>query len=824
MKRPLLIVALLYACGVILGNFLPLPLPWLLGISLIVASVALLWNKARPGLLWPLIFLAGLTNLTFHTSILSPHDLRNAISNRTEYVTLRGVLSETPYQRVYQHDQEPSWRTIAEIKADSLHFKTSGHSQTVFGSVAVSTPGILPPDYFAGQTVEVTGILHPPKGPVAEGLFDYRAYLSQHGIYYQLQVASTNDWQLLSHAAVPPLADRFVTWAQATLARGLPEVDEPLRLLWAMTLGWKTALTSEVSDPFMRSGTMHIFAISGLHIALIAGILVSLLRVCKMPRGWCGLLVIPLIWLYTGVTGWQASAIRSTVMMTIIIAGWSLKRPSDLLNSLAAAACIILVWDPQQLFQASFQLSFFVVLSLALFVPVLEKVREYYLGTDPFLPKKLELELRPRWRRGFDPALRHTSASLVTSLAAWLGSIPLVAYYFHLFTPVSLLANLIVVPLSSFALMSNLASLICGNWLPSAGELFNHSAWFFMLWMERVSAWAAHLPAGCFNIAPPTTITFALYYALLISLMAGWLARPRARIWTAAGLAALCLAWLVQWQTERSAIRLTILPLNGGDAIYLDAPGSDHDWLIDCGNPSAANFVTKPFLRTQGVNRLPRLLLTHGDLRQIGGAEMIRNDFRVPAIYFSPVHFRSSAYRELQEKCQQQPGLARTLTRGDQPLPWTVLHPESNDHFPQADDNAIVLRGEFFGTRVLLLSDLGKPGQNALITRHPDLRADIVVAGLPQQTEPLADALIDAIQPRLIIITDAEYPASERASKKLRARLARHNIPVLYTRETGAVTLTFRKSGWEKQIMLPVPETKPVGAETERDFSEDESR
>ena len=73
----------------------------------------------------------------------------------------------------------------------------------------------------------------------------------------------------------------------------------------------------------------------------------------------CGAVVIPLIWAYTGVTGWQASAIRSTVMMTVIIAGWSLKRPSDLLNSLVAAGFIILVWEPQQIFQARFQLSFF---------------------------------------------------------------------------------------------------------------------------------------------------------------------------------------------------------------------------------------------------------------------------------------------------------------------------------------------------------------------------------------------------------------------------------------------------------------------------------
>src|SRR5436309_13040442 len=179
------------------------------------------------------------------------------------------------------------------------------------------------------------------------------------------------------------------------------------------------------------SWSMHIFAISGLHIALLAGVLVELLRVLQIPRGLCGWLVIPLIWFYTAATGWQPSAIRSTIMMTVIIVGWALKRPSDLLNSLAAAGFIILLWDPQQLFQASFQLSFFVLLSIALLLPPIEKIRQRLLQTDPLLPP----ELRPRWRRLLDRPIRSVTASFATSLAAWLGSLPLSAYYSQLFTP-----------------------------------------------------------------------------------------------------------------------------------------------------------------------------------------------------------------------------------------------------------------------------------------------------------------------------------------------------------------------------------------------------
>src|SRR5207247_9571383 len=173
----------------------------------------------------------------------------------------------------------------------------------------------------------------------------YRTYLRRQGIYYQLQVESANDWRTVSTGGStprPPLADRFRHWSQKTLAAGVPNEDESLHLLWAMALGWTTALTDEVSEPFMRSGTMHIFAISGLHIARIAGILVSLLRGLQIPRGLCGWLVIPMIWFYTAASVWQSSAIRSTIMMSVSIGGLPLLRPNALPNSLGAAGLFLL--------------------------------------------------------------------------------------------------------------------------------------------------------------------------------------------------------------------------------------------------------------------------------------------------------------------------------------------------------------------------------------------------------------------------------------------------------------------------------------------------
>jgi len=786
MKRPLIMVALLYSGGLLLGNNVFLPLPWLF-LGAFVFLIAAFFS-ARNFYLAPLILLTGWINLAARTSVVSPNDLRLQIGNGAEYSAVRGRLRTAPVHRVFEIDSQESWRTLAQLEITAI--RRGETWQPAFGRVMASTVGVLDEGFCAGQTVEVTGILRPPRQPLAEGLFDYRAYLAGQGIHYQLAVEATNDWVVVEPIRSRPLGARFIPWAQKVLLRGQPMEDEPVRLVWAMTLGWKTALSDEVSEPFMKSGTMHIFAISGLHIALIAGILVALLRVLQVPRGWCAFIAIPLLWFYTMATGWQPSAIRSTIMMTIIVAGWSLKRPTDLLNSLSAAALIILVWDPQQLFQASFQLSFFVVLSIALLMPSFHTARERWLNPDPLLPP----ELRSPWRKRLDFPLRYATTAFATSLAAWLGSLPLIAYYFHLVTPVSLGANFVIVPLASFALMANLGSLFCGTWFPWMGELFNHAGWFFMKLMIDSSHWFASLPFGHLYVPTPSILSCGVYYLLLFTVLNGWLLVPRKRLATLSLMVIALVLGAWHWRTESRTVKITVLPLSGGDAIFVDAPGRADDLLIDCGNEKNAEFVVEPFLRGQGVNRLENLLLTHGDLKHVGGTRLIRETFAVKKVFASPAPFRSAAYREIISELQTQPGRLATVTEGDRIGSWEVLHPQTADRFPQADDKAIVLRGEFFGKTILLLSDLGRLGQNALLERQKVLKSDFVVSGLPTQSEPLGNALIEAIHPGIMVITDAEFPATERASRKLRERLDAQKQLVIYCRDEGAVSFVFDKN------------------------------
>jgi len=508
------------------------------------------------------------------------------------------------------------------------------------------------------------------------------------------------------------------------------------------------------------------------------------------------------------LTGWPASAVRAAIMASVLIIGWACRRPIDLLNSLFAAAIIILLWNPAQLFQPGFQLSFLVVLCIGVLLPrVRLKLRGWLFEGDPFLPGALQ----PRW-----PAWLYTPAAAAVdtfamSVAAWIGSIPLAAYYFHLFTPVSIPANCVVVPATALALASGMGSLLTGAWLPGLAGLFNNTTWALMKFIIWFSRCAAQWPAGNYNVPAPSPAACAFYYVALLLAVTGWIFRPRHK-WAAAALLAAGFALAAHGFLAWRTVRLDLLPLNGAPVLFASAPGPEGNLLMDCGNEASARELIKPFLCAQGVNHLDALCLAVGRLDYFGGARLILSNFPASGIFTGAAQDRSAAFRDLARELRQTRGW-RTVRDGDLVAGWAVLHPGPLDQFTQADDNAVVLWREFHGHSMLLLPVLGRDGQEALMRRHPDLRAECVVAGLPARDEPLCEPLLDLLRPRLIVIADAGFPATRRAPPQLRQRLARRGARVVYGRDNGALTLEPAPDGWSLRAADGQPAVDPAPVE-----------
>ncbi len=830
LEKPLVHITGWYALGILAGAWVDLPVLVWMGAGLVAVGLGWFFTRIRVFALAIGLVSVGATNMCGKLQPVSPIDLRYQVGEVPALATVRGRLIDPPSLRVLERDHKTRWRSIARIAV--AEWQRNGVWEPVTGEIVVFTPGVLQGVLFHGERVEVAGVLSLPREALAPGLFDYRNLLRWQGIHYVLNAPSTNDWHRLDPPATRPLTEGFVTWGRRILALGLLE-DEAVRLVWAMVLGWSTGLTAEVSEPFIRSGTLHIFAISGSHIALIVLFLVVVFSVLRVPRHRCVVIVIPLIWFYTAATGWQPSAIRSTLMASIWLFGWALKRPGNLINTLAGSGLILLLWDPGQLFQAGFQLSFGVVLGFALFLPFAawieaggawgdvlrgEKIppwrirlaelidvitlRRWRWG-DIFLPRELAEELDKELRR--TPALWFGHYLLpwgTMSFVATVVSLPLIVHCFHLVNPISLISNLIVVPLSSVALVSGLLSLLTGAWSSGLAEVFNHTTWFFMSAMIWVSETVAQVGWGSWFAADWGWPLMACYYLVLAGLGFSEL-RCRWRIWILPWV--ICTSYLViQHNSEIAKARLTILPGAAG-VIHSHNLGNKEDLLIDAGTESAVATLVQPYLHAQGVDSISALLLSHGDLHHVQGADLLRESFSIPEIGIPDVKFISREYQRMLAELDWSNPTWRYLSRGSNWHGWEVLHPLIGEKQGRADDKSLVLRTKWQGWRLLVLPDLGRIGQRQLMARESDLQADVLIGGIPEQDEPFIDDLLKAVSPKLIVVASGDFPVRAQGSRQLRERLAQQKNPVWFTTDTGAVTLMVSEKGLSVTRMNGAP-------------------
>ena len=806
MKRPMIWAVVPYMLGIAVADTGWFPFWLALAACVALPALAYALKASRTVTLMPVLFGLGFVNQAFHLSQIPAGDLRNQLGDGQQIVTLTGRLATTPEHRVSEINGEEYWRSMVELAVSEIETDTDRSAAS--GTVHVSAPFRLAKRYYAGRRVEVSGVIKRPPVAQANGMFSYRDYLARHGIHFQLRTKTPRDWRLLDEAKPPasPLSVRFQRWARDTLAKPLDGEDDVVRLLWAMTLGWRTSLSGEVAEPFMYSGTMHIFAISGLHIAMIAAILVQLMRIARLPRVACGLLLIPMLWFYVAATGWQSSAVRSSVMVSIVAMGWILKRPGDLVNSLAAAAVLILLWEPQQLFMTGFQLSFCVVFSIAMFALPLQERIQNRLQPDPLLPP----ELWPWWSRF---VVRIATPLLAVSAAAWLGSLPLAASTFNLFTPVTLLVNSLIVPLAGLALASSLGCLIFAVWLPLVSELFAHSAWLWMRLMMWLSETAAALPLGHqYVTAPPAWLM--LIYVVALALWALPLVLKTKRLGTLALAGLAFVLFAVESLAKRGDFKLTVLPLDSGSAMFVE-PHDDKPLLIDCGSDSGGRFSVVSFLRTRGYDEPPWAVATHGDRHHVQGFGSLAEEMGWPVMFVNPTRFNSTYYKEMMEGLEAAGQPPIVVARGNSIAGWEVLHPPSGERLPKADDNMTVLAREVHGVRVLLLSDLGEAGQADLAGSGLDLRSDIVVTAMPGVGEPLGQALLAAIEPKAIVLSACTYPYVDIPSAALLERLAKRNVSLFNTLADGGIEIVIRRNGeWRiesmhgREVSTPLEELK----------------
>lgn len=619
------------------------------------------------------------------------------------------------------------------------------------------------PDLAYGSVVRFSGRLLPLEGAKVPGGFDAKDfYFRESGSLAKLEINEGDFLEIEANRRGWPVvraAFSLRSKLEEALLLGVPRDQEPYaRLVAAMALGAKEHSPEELEEFFRISGTMHLFAVSGLHVGIVAALLAGAAGHLGIPKSRAALLIIPALLFYAVLTGLSPSAVRASLMASVYFAGFLLREKPRLLNSLGFAALVLLAWDPQQLFLPGFQLSFAVLASIAILAPALGNLVARPFLADPFLPQSL---IRPL-RRATDRFSKTVAALCAVSLASWLGSLGLLAWHFQSISTVGLIANVLMVPLAS--LMMGIAAVS----LASHGL---HLAWITVL-ANRLNAFVS---LG------------------LTTLAQGFASLPGATVHT--GTPA---------PPSGEVLRLDLMGERGEAAALLEIDGNEEGpplrWIIDSGGDRTYGSRVLPLLRSRGVNRIDALVLTHGDEGHLGAASALITQFRPRLLLESVVENRSPAHPDILATASRIGTKALSVDRGQRlHLPGattlTVLHPSSLRPGRLADDRAIVLRIEQAGRVLLLTSDSGFETERSLLESGTDLRADVWVRGQHREAPSGLAAFVDAVSPKAVISTHADFPEGERIPVALREHLFRKGIPLFDLDRSGTVSVRVGPAG-----------------------------
>jgi competence protein ComEC len=746
-RQPFVGLSLMAATGIIIADIFPFSGAILTVLTIVVATciVIVAW---RPVLLATYGFV-GIGFFLLHdlqTRNTEGQQLADELGSRSRVVTTVGDVVDEP-------KIAPSGFATFLLRLKSIEF--GGQKQSVHAVWQVrwkSTPEF-------GDELKLFGIaevIPPSRNP---GEFDMRAYLARHDVRRILFVRYPEDGILIRHGGGNPilrLAQKSRSWMQNALCRGLEDSPEVQNFLSGIVLGLRHQTPEDIEEPFQQTGTLHLFAVAGLHVGIVAALLWMLAMVARLSRKWAAALIMPLLLFYAAVTGLHVSSVRAAVMSSILLGGLFFERKVFVLNSLAAAAFFLLCWNTNELFSTGFQLSFAVVGAIILFADPFAGFLQRWTAPDPFLPRSL-LRGPQRWMHaGFEWVCDGTGVSLT----AWLGSLPLVLWYFHIVTPISLVANLIVVPIAFFILAIALLSLLSTPLLPGLALIFNNANWLLAQVVIGIVQFLAQVPGGHFYVEHPHC-------------------------------------------SEKLVAKVTVLDVGAGAAVHLQTGRAN--WLFDCGNDRTYQRVVREYLHWAGVNQLTGVLLTHGDANHLGGAAQLMEDF--PRLRFvdnaAPDH--SAIHGRLQRLFQERGIKLANLVAGDsfqlsRHVSAHVLFPPPNFNSTIADDQAYVVHLLVTPTtRILFMSDSGTKTEQALLVNRFDLRSDIIIKGQHHSGESGSDAFLEAVQPRLIIATSRDFPGYERISDAWTENLQKRGIRLFRQDETGAVILRFRQDSWEAQ-------------------------
>jgi competence protein ComEC len=683
-----------------------------------------------------------------------------------------------------------------------------------------------------GQRVEIEARVRRPHNFNNPGSFDYAAYLARQNIYWTAVMPRG------STARVMPgrCGWRFMGAVFALRSAALDRIENlygndnySTGMMEAVLIGESSKLEKVWTDNFRRTGTFHALVISGVHVTVLAGVLLFLLRMCMLPEMTALAFTAAAAWLYALVSGFSAPVVRAAGGFTLYLIARFFFRRGRVLNLLAAVALVYLLFDPGQMFDASFQLSFLCVAAIgALATPIIQRTSGPLaqgsravanVDIDPHMEPRaaqfrvelrliaetiaLWIRLPPRWGMKWAIALVALIARgalfafemVLISTVVQIGLALPMAEYFHRVSFSGLTANLLIVPLLNGVVPLGFVSLF-SSWAAPA-----RLAGLMLFLSSKIADGHARIEPNRRIADPPVWLGIALGVALVMLAIA--LRKQRFR-WLATTLVLTAFAMLV-WHPWTPAIvpktlELTAIDVGQGDSLFVAFPDGrlmviDGGGVLQFGvhqrkpNLDTGEDVVSPYLWSRGIKRIDVLVVTHAHEDHSGGAAALIENFRPREVWVGTnplkrvldqaARFHARVMEKRAGDPEEYGGAAIQIL--SPPADYAAVKSGNND--------SLAFRIRFGSHAFLLTGDMERPMESRLLAAGGDIHADVLKVGHHGSKTSTTQPFLDAVAPSIGIVSAGFENSFGHPHRDVLARLAERHSALLRTDLNGLVTI-----------------------------------